>query len=272
MKTAGHLLLILTFLLVGTSCKTTHEFGYMQSLGESKEGTLPVSAHAIRISPDDELRIIVTASVAEAASEYNLPAYNVLQSGDDQSESYRRNQIEGQQQQLYTVDSEGDITFPKIGKIHVAGMTTSELKEYISDRVSLKDAHVSVKIMNFRVNVMGEVQTPKRVEVNSERFSIFDALAAAGDITPYGRRDNVTVIREEGDSLRYSRLNLQDASITSSPYYYLNPNDVVIVDATTVRQENARYNQNNSYKLAVISTIVSAVSVVASLLIALVIK
>lgn len=265
-------LFITSIIILVSSCKTTHDLSYMQSLGDSKEGTLPASTYGVKISPDDELRIIVTASVPEAASEYNLPAYNVLQSGDDQSPSYRKTQLEGQQQQLYTVDSDGDITFPKIGKIHVAGMTTSELKKYITERVSLKDASVSVKIMNFRVNVMGEVQSPQRVEVNTERFSIFDALAAAGDITPYGRRDNVTVIREDGDSLRYCRLNLQDASITSSPYYYLSPNDVVIVDATPVRQENAKYNQNNSYKLAIVSTIVSAVSVIASLFIALIVK
>lgn len=266
--------LIFTIIVFGCfcSCRSTHHLSYMQTIGESNEGTLPSTRYGIRISPEDELRIIVTSSVPEATAEYNLPAYNVQLSGDDQTPAYRRALNAGQQQQLYTVDREGDIYFPKLGKIHAAGMTTSELKKYIESRVAVKDPHVSVKLMNFRVDVMGEVLNPKRVEVESERFSIFDALSAAGDMTQYGRRDNVTVIREDGDSLKYCKLDLRDATITSSPYYYLQPNDVVIVDANNIRQENSKYNQNNAFKLSVVSTIVSAVSVVASLIIALVIK
>ncbi|MCH5319978.1 MAG: polysaccharide biosynthesis/export family protein [Paramuribaculum sp.] len=272
MKTYIRLLSVFIAAAALTSCRTTTSLSYMQSLGDSKEGTLPSSTYGIKISPEDELRIIVTSSVPEATAEYNLPAYNVLQSGDETSATYRRTQTEGQQQQLYTVDRSGDIFFPKLGKIHVAGMTTSQLQQYICDRVTVKDPHVSVKLMNFRVDVMGEVQSPKRIDVQSERFSIFDALSAAGDMTPYARRDNVTVIREDGDSLRYSRLDLRDASVTASPYYYLRPNDVVIVDSNEIRHANAKYNQNNAYKLSVISTIVSGVSVIASLLIALVLK
>ncbi len=91
-------------------------------------------------------------------------------------------------------------------------------------------------------------------------------------MTEYGRRDNVTVIRECGDSLVYCRLDLTDPAIASSPYYYLRQNDVVIVDPNAIRQANSRHNQNNSYKLSVISTIVSAVSVIASLVIALAVR
>lgn len=266
--------ILIAFLIpfILSSCKTTNNLSYLQTLGDSKNGVLYTSPYAIKIAPDDELRIIVTSTVPEATAEYNLPAYNVLLSGDEQEPNYRKAQIEGQQQQLYTVNREGYILFPKIGEIHVAGMTTAELKKYISERVDVKDPHVSVKIMNFKVDVLGEVQSPKRVDVGSERFSIFDALAAAGDMTPYGRRDNVTVIRENGDSLTYQRLDIRDAAITASPYYYLQPNDVVIVDSNKIIQDNSKYNQNHAYKLSVISTIVSGVSVLASLIIALLIK
>ncbi|MDE5838750.1 MAG: polysaccharide export protein, partial [Paramuribaculum sp.] len=113
---------------------------------------------------------------------------------------------------------------------------------------------------------------PRTVEVKSERFSIFDALASAGDMTEYGRRDNVTVIRETPEGLVYHRLDLTNPDVISSPYYYLHQNDVVIVDPNRVRESNARYNTNNSYKLSVISTIVSAVSVIASLVIALAVR
>lgn len=219
----------------------------MQSLGDSREGTLPITSFGLTISPEDELQITVSSPMPEVAAEYNTG-------------------------QLYTVDNDGNIFFPKIGNIHVSGMTTTQLRNYIKERVDVKDAYVTVKIINFRIDVMGEVMGPRRISVDSEKFSIFDALAAAGDMTPYGRRDNVTVIREDGDSLKYYKLDLRDANITSSPYYYLRPNDVIIVDANDIKQENSKYNQNNAFKLSVISTIVSAVSVLASLVIALVIK
>ncbi len=154
------------------------------------------------------------------------------------------------------------------------GLTTAQLKNFLVDKISenVRDPQVKVRLLNFKVNVMGEVRNPRNVDVRSERFSIFDALAAAGDMTEYGRRDNVTVIRECSDSLVYCRLDLTDPAIVSSPYYYLRQNDVVIVDPNAIRQANSRYNQNNSYKLSVISTIVSAVSVIASLVIALAVR
>ena len=106
-----------------------------------------------------------------------------------------------------------------------------------------------------------------------ERYSVLDAISDAGDINQYGRRDNILLIREEADGTRsYHRLDLGSSDLLTSPYFYLQQNDVVYVEPNDVRQSNAEYNQNNSYKVQVISTAISAVSVIATLIIALVIK
>lgn len=163
---------------------------------------------------------------------------------------------------------------PVIGHVNVAGKTTREIEQMISSKVSqtVKDPFVRVELLGFYVNVMGEVKNPHRIYVNSERFTLLDALSAAGDLTEYGERSNVMIIRDENGQQTYHRLNLADSSIFSSPYFYLQQNDVVYVEPNQIRIDNSKYNQNNSYKLTVISTIVSAASVIASLIIALTIK
>ena len=260
---------IILLVIFASACSTHKtQMTYLAGLPEANEGTLASTEYAIRIVPEDELEIVVTSTVPAATAEYNIPASNAQYSAGQNSI------ISTTEQQKYIVNKNGDIDFPVLGPIHVAGMTTTELKNYLTSRIeeNVKDPKVKVKLINFKVNVMGEVRNPRTVEVKSERFSIFDALASAGDMTEYGRRDNVIVIRETPQGLVYRRLNLTDPDVISSPYYYLQQNDVVIVDPTSVRQANARYNTNNSYKLSVISTIVSAISVIASLVIALVVR
>ena len=129
-----------------------------------------------------------------------------------------------------------------------------------------------MQLVNFRVNVLGAVLEPGSIEVKSERFSVLDALAAAGDMTVQGKRDNVLLIRDNNGKREFHRLNLKDAGIVDSPYFYMQQNDVIYVEPSDVAAENAEYNQNNSFKVSVISTVVSAASVVASLLIALLIN
>lgn len=250
------------------SCRTSRNLTYFQNLSESTSGTLPMADYSIRIMPADELEIIVTSVIPTATVEFNLPATNASFATGSTSI------MASQDQQNYVVNKNGDIDFPVLGKLHVEGMTTIELKDYLTKLISerVEDPKVKVRLINFKVNVMGEVRNPHAIQVWTERFSVFDALAAAGDMNEYGRRDNVIIMREENDSIHYHRLNLRDASVTSSPYYYLRQNDVVIVEPNDVREANAKYNTNNSFRLSVISTIVSAVSVIASLVIALAVK
>jgi len=243
---------------------------YFKDLEGSDNGVLRsnASAYEIRVAPDDELIITVTSSVPEATAAYNMPLNNPAK---------RTNYVTATNNavlQTYIVDGSGDIILPVLGRYHAGGKTTKEISAELTQQVSakVKDPYVRVELSNFYVNVMGEVEEPQRVAVTSKRFSLLDALAACGDLTEYGRRDRVYVIREEDGQKTYHRMDLADSKIFGSPYFYLKQNDVVYVEPNQIRVDNSRYNQHNAYKLTVISTIVSAASVVASLVIALTVK
>jgi polysaccharide export outer membrane protein len=172
------------------------------------------------------------------------------------------------------VTKDGDITMPTLGKIHVEGMTTNELSEYLTRRIAqdVEGPFVRVELVNFKINVIGEVNSPGAYTFSNERVSVLDALAQAGDMTIFGRRENVTIVREENGKVAYHKLDLTDSKVVNSPYYYLKQNDVVYVEPTEVKKGQSEYNQNNSYKVSVVSAIVSGCSVVVSLLIALLVK
>lgn len=233
----------------------------------STSGDLPAMPYLSTIEPDDELVITVQSTDARATAQYNMPFSNIATpslSGVSSNPS-----IMG-----YRVDTAGDIIFPVLGKIHVAGLTVEELQKLLTDRISkdVADPIVTVAMRDFTVVVAGEVTTPQPVQATGNRMTVLEALAAAGDLTEFGERSNVLVIREENGKRTFQRLDLNSSETLSSPYYYLRPNDYVYVSPNSIRQDNSKYNQNNAYKLSVTSTIVSAASVIASLVIALTVK
>lgn len=237
----------------------------------AEEGVLEEQEYTPTIKPDDELYIsIISPNFPETTDIFNLPLINPgskanLQSGMISSPIY----------QTYVVNSKGDITMPIIGTIHVAGMTVEQLQEKLTEiahREAAKDAVVKVELINFRVVVAGEVTSPHTIWINRNRYSILDAISDAGDLTPYGERSRVLLIREEDGKKIYKRLDLNSSDILNSPYFYLRQNDYIYVEPNKIRQDNSKYNQNNAYKLTVISTVVSAASVIASLVIALTVK
>ena len=258
-------------MLMFASCSSTKEvptLAYFQNLKDS-DGTLPdnVSHYKIKIQPDDELIITITSTSPEATAMYNLPLGNPSLKGNI-------NATQSPRIQTHIVDRNGMIQLPVLGEIQAAGLSTKELEVVIKNRVSeqVKDPFVRVEMINFTVNVMGEVKAPQRMVVGKERFSVLDALAAAGDLTEYGKRDNVLVIRTENGKSTYHRLNLTDGSIYASPYFYLQQNDVVYVEPNDIKIDNSKYNQFSAFKLSQLSTIVSLASVIASLVIALCVK
>lgn len=222
----------------------------------------------IRIEPQDELVITVTSDVPAAAAPYNLPLAPVV-SKSSLTEPLPQGSI-----QTYVVNKEGYINFPVLGKLHVEGLTTVELAEELTRRISadIEAPMVRVELANFKVNVLGEVTEPGVYEAPSQRFTILDALAEAKDLTMYGRRDRVTLIREENGKITYNIVNLEDANLFQSPYYYLKQNDAIYVEPIESRAGMAEYNQSHGYKLQVISAIISGLSVIASLVIALTVK
>ena len=248
-----------------TSYKTS--LPYFEDIRDSISGEFNQGDYGIKIIADDELLITVTSMVPEASAMYNLPLGNpAIREGIVK--------VTQPQQQTYIVDANGDIQFPVLGKLHVAGLSTQELTKELETRISkdVENPIVRVQLVNFRINVLGEVKKPGAISVNKERYSILDALADAGDLTEYGERSNVLLIREVDGRRIFQRMNLNSSALLTSPYFYLQQNDVVYVEPNEIRRENAKYNQNNSFKISVVSTIVSACSVIASLIIALAVK
>lgn len=251
-----------------SACSTSStKLPYFTDIPDVATGKLDVKSYAPEISPDDELMIFVTSENPVASSVFNLPiAASVPRNTNVQ---YPQNSL-----QTYKVNQLGDIQFPILGTIHVAGMTTVQLQKYLTERISkeVENPLVTVSLENFTVRVGGEVAAPKEIRVDRERFTILDALAAAGDLTPYGERSNVLLVREKDGKLTYTRLDLNSSDLLTSPFYYLQPNDYIYVTPNKVRQANAKYNSDNAYKLQVASIVVSTASVIASLVIALLVK
>lgn len=263
----GSALLALIILLLSSCSSSKTVLPYFVDISTVPDGEFIAGQYSPEIKPDDELLVTIQSSIPEATAHYNLPLTNPA----------TRDAIVGYsspQQQTYIVNSKGDITMPTLGVLHVAGMTTEQLQEKISAVVhkDVSDAVVRVQLVNFQVIVAGEVSRPSRLKVNRERFSVLDAISEAGDLTPYGERSNILIVREENGKRVFHHLNLNSSETFNSPYFYLQQNDYVYVQPNKIRESNAKYNQDNAFKLQVISTIVSATSVLASLVIALAVK
>ena len=246
----------IVLLLVVSSCSTS-KTAYFENLDiEEMSGKMDVGNYELRIAPDDMLSITVSSVVPDAAAPYNLPAVSYSEPGKQELTIVPNLQV-------YTVDKNGYIYFPIVGRIRAEGMTRNELSKFIEDKIrpELKDPVV-----------LGEVKTPGQISVQTERMSILDAIGAAGDLTIYGERKNVLLMREENGKRIFHRFDLTDQSLFESPYFYLRQNDVVYVMPNKAQRNNSNYNQLAQYRISVVSTVVSAISVLASLAIALFIK
>lgn len=262
------LLLFISLCIALCGCKSQEKLAYFSENRPADHQIIANTGWKIKIEPNDELLITVNSELPEVTAIYNLPTANPSKLSELNSPG-----LQGQLQ-TYIVDRAGNIKFPVFGTIHVEGMTTAELAELITQKVAkdVEAPYVRVELLNFKINVLGEVTRPGTYEIRSERVSILDALAQAGDLTIFGKRDNVTLIREEDGKITYNTINLNDSKLIESPYYYLKQNDAIYVEPTETRKGQAEYNQNNAFKVSVISAIISGVSVIASLVIALAIK
>lgn len=163
--------------------------------------------------------------------------------------------------QYYTVDEAGNIDFPVLGALHVAGLKRTEVAQLIKEQLEKQVVNplVQVALVNAHVSVLGEVNKPGQIPMTSGRITLLDALAAAGDMTPYGKRDNVLVTREVDGKIEMARVDLRSADLITSPYYYLQQNDMVYVSPNKVR---AVSSANAGLWLSMVSTVASAATVI----------
>lgn len=248
MKRISLLLWLLAIgILAVPSCSTPKEISYFQDL-ESVEGQRIGGAKGITVRPKDKISIIVNCKNPELTALFNLP-YVTQRLGENSrstiSSGYSQGSISG-----YTVDDRGCVDFPVLGEVHVAGMTreeiASEIKRELREQGQATDAVVTVDFMNLYYQVLGEVARPGRYAIDKDALTIFDAIGAAGDLTIYGRRDRVKVLRDEGGRMRTYEVDLCSASdLIASPVYYVRQNDVIYVDPNDVRARQSTVNGNN---------------------------
>ena len=236
------------------SCSAPKEVLYLQDIASIKEENIDKNYEVI-IHKDELLAILVNSKDPELALPFNMPVVT-YQIGA---------QTTAQQRLLgYLVDQNGDIDFPILGKIHVEGLTRMQVTELIKQKLMsedlIKDPIVTVQFLNFKVSVMGEVTRPGTFDISGDRITLLEALSMAGDLTIYGRRDRVAVIREKDGKRRILYHDLRSSDIFQSPCYYLQQNDIVYVEPNKAKTGQSRINSNNS-----VGVWLSAVSVLASI-------
>jgi len=260
MKKATYLVMLLSTILLG-SCVTRKNLTYFNNVDSSTAESVNLTYEPIVdpwVQVGSVLTITVSALDMDAVAPYNLPVESYLTPGSSAISTV--NSL-----QTYLVDEDGEIDFPLLGKIEVAGLRRTEVKNKIENLLSnqLKDPLVNVNVINQYVTVLGEVKNPGRYGIINGRLTIPELFAYAGDLTPYGKRNNVLLTREKDGKLEFIRLNLNEDEIFKSPYFFLMPNDVLYVAPNSVRAINS---QNVSLWLSMVSTVASAATVIVTVI------
>ena len=244
-----------------TSCASSKKVVYLQDVVPLKQQDIE-QKYEVYIHNDDLLAIMVNSKNPELALPFNMPMV-----------SYQLGSQTAPQQRVlgYLVDTNGDIDFPILGKLHVAGLTrlqlTDMIKQCLIDEDLIKDPIVTVQFLNYKVSVMGEVNRPGSFNISGDRITLLEALSMAGDLTIYGRRDRVAVIREKDGKRTILFHDLRSADIFNSPCYYLQQYDIVYVEPNKSKAGQSEINQNKSVGvwLSAASILVSIASLIVTL-------
>jgi len=241
---------LLLVVLLTTSCASRKELVYLQGGSNTKE----LVSYEPVLQPDDVVMIVVSSENPEVAAPYNLKAITVQ--GDTE------NGIGTQRMQTYILDKEGKIEFPLLGTISLSGLSKTQavakLKELLKDHVN--DAVINFRILNFKITVLGEVQKPGTYPVTSERITLLEAIGMSGDLTIYGNRTNVLLIREKNGTKTMERIDLTKSDFLNSSAYYLSQNDVVYVEPNKTRINSSAIGPNLTIGISALSLIVTIIA------------
>ncbi|MVZ63653.1 sugar transporter [Sphingobacterium humi] len=248
----GYVILLITICIFGcTSCASKKDVIYFQA--DSVGVELVEQLNIPKLQSGDILAISVTADDIRATQPFN------------QVSAYQSGTLNNSNPFIptYTIDSNGEIYFPKIGKVVLAGKTRAQAIEFLKLKVShfIVDPGVSIEIRNFRVTVLGEVLRPGSFAVENDRITLLEALGLAGDLTIYGNRKEVLVIREHAGIKKEYKVDLTKKETLNSPVYYLSQNDVIYIPPNGARVQTSKYTQNTSVFVSVIGLIITVISV-----------
>jgi polysaccharide export outer membrane protein len=254
MKTRILLISILVIAMC-TSCASKKNIVYFQDEPINEDASMAQPKQLIYKS-DDILTINVSAFLPETVAPFNLTVA-----------SNNKNNVGGVngnlQLQTYLVDYEGNIDFPVLGKIKATGLTRTELTSLLTDRISeyAKDPIVNIRLSNFTITIIGEVSNPGTFTIQDERITVLEALGLANDLTIFGKRENVLIIREVDGKKKFAKVDLTSINTVNSPVYYLQQNDVIYVEPNNAKIRSSTYNQNNSVLISAIGTLTTIIAV-----------
>ena len=246
--------MLLLAVLALSSCRTVKDIAYFQNKAVNQPEKIDKHA-GIVIQAKDMLSIVVSSRNPELVTMFNLPIVS-FQAGTDNVSATGAQRLLG-----YVVDNDGYISLPIIGSIKADGLTRNELQTEIEKKIIesnyIADPQVNVRFANLQISVMGEVTRPGRYDIKTDKVTILDALAMAGDMTIYGNRENVAVIREVDGKNIITKLDIRSSEIFTSPCFYLEQNDIVLVSPNKYRAASAEINQNRSFWISLASTGIS---------------
>lgn len=251
-KIAPLLLISLLF-----SCASRKDVVYYQNI-DFLEHSEKSNSYEIKIQPDDLLMIIVSAEDPEIAMPFNLKSMSMLSPG-------KQDIIRGQEtMQVYIVDAAGTIDFPVLGKLKVSGLTRTEVIKMFQDKIGtfIKKPIINFRIVNFKVSVQGEVNLPGTYPIVSERITLIEALSMAKDLTIYGKRNNILIIREIDGVKSYNRVDITKADFINSPFYYLAQNDVVYVEPNKNKINGAAIGTNTGVIISITSILITLITLI----------
>jgi polysaccharide export outer membrane protein len=239
------------------SCASRKDVVYYQNI-DTMAAQEKSSSYEVKIQPDDLLMIIVSAEDPEIAMPFNLASISTSSPG-------KLDATTGQQtMQLYLVDVTGTIDFPILGKLKISGLTRSEVLKMLQDRIAMyiKKPIINLRIMNFKISVQGEVNAPGSYPVPSDRISLIEAITMAKDLTIYGKRDNILIIREIDGVKSYNRVDITKADFITSPFYYLAQNDVIYVEPNKNRINGAAIGANTGVIISISSLLITLITLI----------
>ena len=238
--------LIFLFVLF-SSCSSTKNIAYFEDLKDSSGvySQMIGTVRELKLQPDDIVQILINSINPEATAVFNLgnstPAFGStsrqVQGRPDDNININSVPDPTGGNKGYLVDKDGDIDFPVLGKFKVTGLTTSQLKDQLKVRLDkyLSEPIVNVRLVNYRITVLGEVARPASYTFPGERITVIEALGMAGDLTIYGKRENVLLVREENGHRKFIRLNLNSSNLFQSPYFYLKQNDALYIEPNNTK-------------------------------------
>lgn len=255
------LLMFLPFIIAG--CQSYKKVPYLQDVEKLNDTIQQSQLYDAKIMPKDLLTIVVSCTNPELAVPFNLTVASAANVGLGSTTSQPV-------MQQYLVDNKGNINFPVLGEMHVGGLTKKETENLIVEKLKpyIKEKPVvTVRMVNYKISVIGEVARPGTFTISNEKVNLLEALAMAGDMTVYGRRDNVKLIREDSNGRQQIiSLDMNKAETLLSPYYYLHQNDIVYVTPNKEKARSSDIGTSTSLWFSATSILVSVASLLFNIL------